>query len=108
MQEFNNIKEEAKMDLVGALAPNGKFVNEAARITIDAFAKDTYDNLYVYSESAIMAKAQTAIKKSMTDKTPLDLKTVVDNILYDLQRTNPDATEEDAIKLFEEAQKGIE
>ena len=55
-----------------------------------------------------MAKAQTAIKKSMTDKTPLDLKTVVDNILYDLQRTNPDATEEDAIKLFEEAQKGIE
>ena len=107
-KEFDKIKEEAKMDLVGALAPNGNFVNEAARITIDAFAKYTYDNLYVYSESAIMAKAQTAIKKSMTDKTPLDLKTVVDNILYDLQRTNPDATEEDAIKLFEEAQKGIE
>ena len=106
-KEFDKIKEEAKMDLVGALAPNGNFVNEAARITVDAFAKDTYNKMYGGSddsENVILSKSETIqnVKDALVSNPNIDKNIVLENIMNFMQ-----VDEQTANQIFEEAQQDL-
>jgi hypothetical protein len=99
-KEFDKIKEEAKMDLVGALAPNGNFVNEAARITVDAFAKDTYNKMYGgMSKSEVILNVQDALKANPN----IDKNIIIGNIMKDMQ-----VDEQTANQIFNEAQSNTD
>ena len=101
---FNDIKREASKDFVDALAPNGQFVNEGARIAVTGLAGNMYKLMYP-TETELLSMLNTEFIDAESDfntgKSSLD--DITNFVLQKLKVRNPDATLEDAKRLVSEA-----
>jgi hypothetical protein len=101
---FNQIKREASKDFVDALAPNGQFVNEGARIAVTGLAGNMYKLMYpTEAELSSMVNTEFRDPESGLNTGESSLDDVINFVLQKLKVRNPDATLEDAKKLVSEA-----
>ena len=99
--EFDRIRKQSKRELINALAPNGKYVNDGARITIQAFAPNEYAAIYP-TEGQLYNQIVREFKNEATT-TIMPLNEMTQMVLRKLQFNDSTATEEDALKLIREA-----
>ena len=100
-KEFEKVRKQSKRELINALAPNGKYVNDGARITIQAFAPNEYAAIYP-TEGQLYNQIVNEWKKEDTT-TIMPLNEMTQMVLRKLQFNDSTATEEDALKLIREA-----
>ena len=103
---FNDMKSEAKLDFVNALAPNGKFVNEGARIAVTGLAGDTYRLMYpTPTELTSMVQQEYLDPESNLNTGKTTIGEVVEFVLQKLKVRDPKATLDDAKAILNSATK---